>query len=143
MSAPATTLRTAGSTSTCRRGIRTSSGSSRAPESSSGSRGYRALDRVGEVLRLDLGEVAHEEGDDAGPSRLVAGAQAGAVVSVEVLVEEHQVAPARILLELLDAAVDRPATRPVAEEDAGQARRQLLRDLEEVHHLPGARRALD
>ena len=44
-----------------------------------------------------------------GPAGLVAGAEAGAVVAVEVLVEQQQVAPVRVGLELLDAAVHRPA----------------------------------
>ena len=48
-----------------------------------------------------------ELGDESGPARLVTGAQPGAVVAVEVLVEEDVVAPMRIGLELLAAAVDR------------------------------------
>ena len=46
--------------------------------------------------------------DQSRPSGLVIGAEPGAVVAVEVLVEEQQVAPVRILLELLGAAVDPP-----------------------------------
>jgi hypothetical protein len=47
----------------------------------------------------------------------MAGADAGAVVAVEVLVEEEEVAPVRILLELADPAVHRPAAVLVAQED--------------------------
>ena len=47
-------------------------------------------------------------GDEAGPPGLVAGAEAGAVVAVEVLVEQDQVAPVRIVLEL-GACRRRPA----------------------------------
>src|SRR5262245_31808352 len=55
--------------------------------------------------------------DNAGPAGLVAGAEAGAVVAVEVLVEEDVVAPVRVVLELLGAAVDRPTAAGVAPED--------------------------
>src|SRR5262245_21679731 len=55
-----------------------------------------------------------------GPAGLVAGAEAGAVVAVEVLVKEDQVAPVRVALELLGAAVDRPPSLPVAREDADE-----------------------
>ena len=51
--------------------------------------------------RVSRREQVHEPGDDAGPAGLVAGAEAGAVVAVEVLVEQQAVAPVRIVLELL------------------------------------------
>ena len=51
-----------------------------------------------------------EHADQAGPAGLVARAEAGAVVAVEVLVEEQQVAPVRVLLEQPLAAVDGSAT---------------------------------
>ena len=38
-------------------------------------------------------------GDQAGPAGLMAGAEPGAVVAVEVFVEQDQVAPVRIGLE--------------------------------------------
>ena len=47
-------------------------------------------------------------GHEPGPAGLVAGAQPRPVVAVEVLVEEDVVAPVRIGLELLRAAIDRP-----------------------------------
>ena len=56
-----------------------------------------------------------------GPAGLVARAKAGAVVAVEVLVEEDVVAPVRVVLELLRAAVDRPAALVVAQEDRAEA----------------------
>ena len=72
----------------------------------------RSSDRAGPGPR---GEVA---GHDAGPARLVAGAEPGAVVAVEILVEQDVVAPVRIVLELLGAAVDRP---PAAARRAGRS----------------------
>ena len=79
--------------------------------------------------------------DRARPSGLVAGAEARAVVAVEVLVEEEVVAPVRVLLERLRAAVDRPSPGLVLEEDPREAIGDLLGDLEEIHHPAGARRA--
>ena len=61
------------------------------------------------LLRAGRRKQVHDPGDDAGPSGLMAGAQAGAVVTVEVLVEEEEVAPVRILLERGRTAIDRPA----------------------------------
>jgi hypothetical protein len=47
------------------------------------------------------------------PSGLVAGADAGAVVAVEVLVEEDVVSPMWVGLEICRAAKHRPASRAV------------------------------
>ena len=46
-------------------------------------------------------------GDQPRPPRLVRRAEAGAVVAVEVFVEEDEVPPVRVGLELLRSAVDR------------------------------------
>src|SRR4029453_1114000 len=51
-------------------------------------------------LRAEPPEDVHERRHETGPSRLVAGPEARPVVAVEVLVEEDQVAPVRVLLEL-------------------------------------------
>src|ERR1700721_2125753 len=50
----------------------------------------------------------------------VAGADPGAVVAVVVLVEQHQIAPVRVGLQHLLAAVDRPVPGRVAAEGADQ-----------------------
>src|SRR5581483_5580762 len=55
-----------------------------------------------------LAALLEELGHQRRPARLVARADPGAVVPVEVLVEEDQVPPVRIALELLGPAVDRP-----------------------------------
>ena len=67
---------------------------------------------------VDGGEEVHEAGDDPGPAGLMAGAEAGAVVAVEVFVELKVIAPVRIVLEFLDAAVDRTPAVFVLEENA-------------------------
>ena len=56
--------------------------------------------------------------DQTGPPRLVAGAEPRAVVTVEVFVEEDQIAPVRIVLELGGPSVDRPPSVGVAQERA-------------------------
>ena len=66
----------------------------------------RRVDLVdhGAQRAFDLVEQRHR----AGPARLVARPDPGAVVAVEVLVEQDQVAPVRVGLELLHRPVDRP-----------------------------------
>src|SRR5437870_5196654 len=61
------------------------------------------------------------------------GANASAVVAVEVLVKQEQVAPMRVLLELLCAAVDGTPTLRIAQEKARQPARQFCRHLPEGH----------
>src|SRR5262249_13556957 len=63
---------------------------------------------VQDQLRRDLREDLHQRRDDGGPSGLVAGPEAGAVVAVEVLVEEDVIPEARVVGELVGAAVDGP-----------------------------------
>src|SRR5438128_11171625 len=87
------------------------------------------------AVRILLPALLQELGHEPGPAGLVAGANAGAVVTVEVLVEEDEVAPVRIGLERVGAAVDRtPAVGPL-EEDAGEPSRQLRRHVPERHRL--------
>ena len=67
-------------------------------------------------------EEVHHPRDDAGPAGLMAGAEPGAVVAVEVLVEQDEIAPVRIVLELA-ACRRRPAAgrRSSSQEDARPA----------------------
>ena len=74
---------------------------------------------------------------------LMAGADAGAVVAVEVFVEQQIVAPMGIALEFLGAAKHRPPAALVAQKDPGQPIGDFAGDLEQVHQVAGARRALD
>src|SRR5205814_2755468 len=76
--------------------------------------------------------------DEGRPAGLVTGADAGAVVPVEVLVEEEVIPPMGIRLELLRPAVDRPPSVGPAEEEPDEAPRQLTGDLPEVEPAPGA-----
>ena len=72
----------------------------------------------------------------------MAGAEAGARVAVEKLVEKDQVSPVRILLERLDLAVDGASAVLAAQEDAREPSGQVGRDALERHHPSGSGRAL-
>src|SRR5216684_6393747 len=78
-----------------------------------------------------LAALLEELGDEAGPARLVARADAGAGVAVEVLVEEHEVSPVGVRAPFLDAAVDRSLPARAPQEDPDEPARELLRDLPE------------
>src|SRR6266511_460128 len=82
-------------------------------------------------------------GDEPGPAGLVGGPEAGAGVAVEVLVEEDQVVPRWVLLQLAVAAEDGAPALLVPQEQRDQAARELVRDLGEVEKPAGAGRALD
>jgi len=60
--------------------------------------GFSLLERI---LRIEKSKELDYFRHDTGPARLVAGAKAGAVVAVEILVEQDMVAPVRVVLELL------------------------------------------
>src|SRR5581483_12455965 len=81
--------------------------------------------------------------DQAGPAGLMRGAEPGTRVAVEVLVEEDQVAPGRVLLREPAVAEHRPAAVLVAQEQLHEPARELVGDLAERHQLPGSGRALD
>src|SRR5262249_45216732 len=81
----------------------------------------RRVARLGEdvrgaedVGRLHAAEVVNQESHQARPSRLVAGANAGAVIAVKVFIEQQAVAPVRIRLELRGASEHGPAPAAVA-----------------------------
>jgi len=84
-------------------------------------------------LGVDAAKVFDQTSDDAGPSGLLAGADAGAIVAVEVFVEQQVVAPLGIALRFLRRAKDRPEAGFIAQKDPGQAISDLLRHLEQVH----------
>src|SRR5215468_4042132 len=73
-----------------------------------------------ELLGRAAPEQMHPSSDQPGPPGLVARAEACPVVAMEVLVEEDEVAPVRIVLELGGAAVHRPPAIRVAQENARQ-----------------------
>src|SRR5262249_7582700 len=68
----------------------------------------------------------------------MAGAEAGAVVAVEVLEEQDGIAPIRVVLKFVGAAVHRSPSVGTTQKDTRQAARQLGGDLPQAHHPSGA-----
>ena len=58
---------------------------------------------------LSAAALLDQLGDEGRPAGLVAGADAGAGVAVEEFVEEDIVAPVRVVLKIIDGAVERAA----------------------------------
>src|SRR5271155_5962929 len=73
----------------------------------------------------------------------MAGAQAGTIVAVKILVEQQQVPPVRVVLESRHTAVNRAPARPVASESSNQAVGYLLGYFVERHLVPRTGGALD
>src|SRR5687768_7284801 len=71
------------------------------------------------------------------------GAEARAVVALEIFVELNVIAPERVLLKFLLAPVYGPLPVLPFQEDAAEAPRDFLSDLIKVFLLAGPRRALD
>src|SRR6185436_6739218 len=89
-----------------------------------------------------LPAALYERGDEGRPAGLVAGAEPGSAVAVEVLVEWNAVAPVRVVLELLGCAEHRTAAIFIAQEDPLQPRRDFVAHFEEGHPAARAGRAL-
>src|SRR6266852_9837490 len=73
----------------------------------------------------------------------MAGAYASAGIAVEVLVEEHQIAPVRVGLKPLQVPKHRAAALLIVKENARHAARQFARHFPKGHHLSRAGRELD
>src|SRR5262249_28776296 len=91
---------------------------------------------------VDEPEELDQSGDETRPARLVTGAEAGAVVAVEVLVEQEQVSPVWIRLEFPGAPVRGTGALLVTQERTHETLGDFSSNLEQVHALAGARRAL-
>src|SRR5881628_1285313 len=74
-------------------------------------------------------------GHESGPAGLMARADAGAVVAVEVFVQPDEVPPVGVGFELGDAPVNRPSPVRPAQENAGQASGELRRYVPEGRAL--------
>src|SRR5947209_338942 len=95
------------------------------------------------LLRCRCREQMHRPGDDAGPTRLVTGAEARAVVAVEVFVELNEIAPVRIGLKLLGPPIDRPFPSLVAQEDIAKPASDFFSHLIKIHPPTGTGRTFD
>src|SRR4029453_17355029 len=100
-------------------------------------RGARPGARAAWAFAALLDELGHQPG----PARLVVGPDAGAVVAVEVLVEEDEVAPVGIALEAFGRSVDGAPAVAATQEQVGEAPRQLGAHLPQVQQPTGAGRA--
>src|SRR5579862_1774729 len=74
-------------------------------------------------------------GDQAAPTRLVAGAQTHSTVAVVILVEEQALVPVRILLKLVVEAEARPLAIGTALENRNHAIGSFLCDFMRRHRL--------
>src|SRR6516162_8233984 len=84
-----------------------------------------------------------QRGDERCPAGLMAGTDAGAVVSVEVLIKRNVIPPVRVALEIVVVAPDgtAPAARGIAQENVRQPPRQVRGDLAQIAPPPGTGRA--
>ena len=82
---------------------------------------------AGNVARAGLliAVLLNQLGDQRGPTGLVAGADAGAVVAVEIFVKGNQVAPVRIALKFFRAAENRAPSVFILKKDACQPLRDF------------------
>lgn len=85
----------------------------------------------------------HSAGDEAGPAGLMACAEAGAVVAIEIFVEQDVVTPVGVLLKLRGAAVDGASSRAIFQENAMQPVIDFAGDFVESHLAAGTGGAFD
>ena len=104
---------------------------------------YRHPFALQKCFCIDFAENLDERTNEPSPPRLMAGADAGAVVTMEVFIEQQVVPPVRIALKLFGAAENRPPPVFVAQENADQAISDFVRYFEQVHQISWADRALD
>src|SRR5438067_897565 len=92
---------------------------------------------------LRLAILLHELGDEACPSGLVRRSQPGAVVSMEVLVEEHEIFPIWVGLKQRVAAMRWTASVGIEQEQARETIGELTRHLPKIEKVAGACGTLD
>ena len=81
-------------------------------------------------------EDAYKRGGQPAPAGLMAGADASAIVTMKVFVEERIIPPVGIGLKFLGGAVHRPASGGIAQENAREAPRYLGSNFKQVHRAP-------
>ena len=95
-----------------------------------------ARHQLAERRQRDAAGAQDQLGDETRPAGLMARAEPGAVVAVEVLVEEDVVLPGRVGLEPLDPAEARPPSVLADEEERDQPLAEVGGDLVERELLP-------
>jgi hypothetical protein len=73
----------------------------------------------------------------------VAGSDTGAVVAMEIFIEENRIPPEWIILEFPGASIDRTSATVVTKENVRQSPRNLRGNLIQGDQLTGSDRALD
>lgn len=84
-------------------------------------------------LRVQGAVKLNDLGHESGPSGLVAGAQPGAIVAMEVFIEENVVAPVGIALEFIGAPIDGSSAVFVQCKYPAKSICDLLAHVEKVH----------
>ncbi len=69
---------------------------------------------MGEYVPMSLTTLLQQIRDQTRPACLMAGSNTGAVVAMEVFIEQEQIAPMRVALKFLDSAMDRPTALIIA-----------------------------
>ena len=90
-----------------------------------------------------LSALFDQFGDQGSPASLVTRADAGAIVGMEIFVEEEQIFPVRIALEDFGAAGDRPSAVFAANENMNQAAGDFGSHFPEVRFTPRASGTFD
>src|SRR5262249_22054464 len=81
--------------------------------------------------------------DDAGPTSLMTGADAAAVVAMKVFVEEDEIFPVRVVLEFFDWSVHGTRAICVGEKNRRKTAGNLLSNFPECQKFSRTCRALD
>src|SRR5262249_41462797 len=88
-------------------------------------------------------EQMDQSRDHSRPACLVARAQAGAIITMKIFVEQQVITPVRVGLKFLRAAVDRPSSLFVLQENVCQSIADLPADFKEVHQVTRTGGTLD
>src|SRR5271169_7097448 len=92
---------------------------------------------------IETSEDFDQRRHQPGPSGLMTGADTGAVVAMEIFVEQQVIPPIGIVLEFLGTPKYRPPAGLIAQEDPGQPVRDFACDLKQIHQVARASRALN
>ena len=91
---------------------------------------------IQKLLRVETAEKLDQLCDHTGPTGLMTGPEFRAVIAVEVLVEKDVILPIGIGLEFLYAAVHRPPSGFIPQEDPCQTISYFTGDLDRFINLP-------
>src|SRR5262245_59299280 len=96
-----------------------------------------------DLVRVEAMHQLEQLRHQAGPASLVAGPQPGAIVAMEIFIEQDMIAPVRVGLKCDGPAVDGPPPLVVSEEDPREPPANVHAHLEEVHQTARPRWTFD